>query len=75
MKVKISTQGKTGSLNIEANDEKVKLDIKSDTAEISAEMSKAELRHQYLTATGAIPRKVDPPPFFTDNVRNPGVEQ
>ena len=75
MKIKISTKGETGSLNINADDERVELSIKSDNTEIIAEMSRAELKHQYLTSTGRIPRKVDPPPFFTDNVANPGVEQ
>lgn len=75
MKVKICTQGKNGSLNINADGENVEFSIKSGDSEISAEMSMTELRHHYLTGTGKIPRKVDPPPFFTDNVRNPGVEQ
>jgi len=75
MKVKISTKGETGSLSINADDEKVELHIKSDNTEISAEMTRAELKHQYLTSTGRIPNKVSPPPFFTGAVANPGVEQ
>ena len=75
MKVKISTKGETGSLDIKADDEKVELSIKSDNTEISAEISRAELKHQYMTSTGRIPHKVDPPPFFMEAVPNPGVEQ